>query len=470
MKILDEIYGFVNLDNTDYPFFFCQNDYKLTLFPPDKDKWKKDKYDFFFEMGLQPIKHEWIGFIKLEGITAEGFSIVFYVSNDPCINKGFRSYTVLWVAYHSGDFNLNQIDGLRLSGGDINRFFPAEQVLQTYVKRDDNMYVEELNVSSKRIDYYPCGKYRIIKNVDAIMEATAFATIHHNNFDKPINADSLIRIEYSGSVNIDTVIKTIRHLRQFFYYAFYRSNIMIPDIELFWWDNNIKRNYSGRVLLNDCLDLDNNKKAKDSVIKYDFWKTNMSRLITAIKNNKIEFNHICESVDKRRSYPPARFFSILAAFEREYRNIYGVDKLRSERYLEEKTAVINLLKDYAKKVKGKRRKDRKGFVDGISNHDDSYEDRVLYSLMDCEDIMEPFVDRNYNGSYDDVVKGIAYRVGIMRNGFAHSKMDFSVKPINITDIQIIEILLYTMRMKKYSKDALLIKKAIAELFCLNMGF
>jgi hypothetical protein len=58
----------------------------------------------------------------------------------------------------------------------------------------------------------------------------------------------------------------------------------------------------------------------------------------------------------------------------------------------------------------------------------------------------------------------------MRNGFAHSKLDFSVQPINITDIQIIEILLYAMRMKKYSKDALLIKRSISDLFCLNMGF
>ena len=470
MNILEEIYGFVNLDNIEYSFFFSQSDYKITLFPPDKDKWLRDKNFTFLVMGLQPIKHEWIESIKLEGFTAEGFSIIFYVSNDPYVNNGFRSYTVFWVVYHSGKFDFNQINGLRLTGGDIDRFFPAEQVLQTRVKRDDKMFIEELNVSSKRIDYYPCGKYRIIKNVDAIMEVTAFATIHLNNNEKPISSNSLVRIEYSSGVSVDTVIKTIRHLHQFFYYSFYRSNIMIPDIELFWWDDNKKRNYSGRVLLNGCPDLDNNKKAKDSVVKYDFWKTNMSKMITDIKNNKIELNHICESVDKRKSYPPARFFSILATFEREYRNIYGVDKLRSEKYLEEKNAVINLINDYAKSVTGKKKKYIKGFADGIFNLDDSYKDRVLYSLIDCKDIMEPFISFNYNGSYNDVVDGIAFRVGIMRNGFAHSKLDFKVDPINISDIQIIEILLYAMRMKKYSKDTLLIQKSIAELFCLNMGF
>ena len=165
MKKLEEIYGFVNLDNTEFPFFFCRKDYMLSLFPPDKDKWQKDKYFSFFEMGLQPIKHEWIESIKLEGITAEGFSITFYVSNDPRINNGFRSYKVFWVAYHSGDFDFARIDGLRVSGGDIDRFFPAGQVLQTGVKRDDNMFIEELNVSSKKIDYHPCGKDRIIKNL-----------------------------------------------------------------------------------------------------------------------------------------------------------------------------------------------------------------------------------------------------------------------------------------------------------------
>lgn len=464
----DEIYGFIKIDDIDYAFLFSVNEFMLTVYPPGIDVWKEGVNDLLKLFGKNKIEHKWIDSLIIEGITSEGKSICFCVLDNPYNYNGFKSYIVHWVIFHSRDFDSKKIGGVRLSGGDINRFFPAEKALERSVNYDEESEIHNFQVASIHHDYYSCGKYRVEKHNDALVEANAGALLSYDNYDSPISAKSYMRISFDKETDVSIVIKTIRHIEQFMYYTFYRSNICIPDIEPFWWDDNSKRYYSGKIIITPQNELDLHKKAKSSVIGYDFWKNNMSKMLTEIKNEKIELNHICENIDKRSSYPPARFFSILSSFEREFRNIYGEEYLRHDAFKEEKDNLISLINDYADSKTGKRRKYIKEFTKIMQNHDDSYKDRVKCALLDCINIMEPFVQYHYNGQYNKLVEDISGRVGIMRNGFAHSRLDMKIKAINVTDIKIIEILLYAIRLKKYSKDEKLIKKSIAKLFCYNI--
>ena len=79
-------------------------------------------------------------------------------------------------------------------------------------------------------------------------------------------------------------------------------------------------------------------------------------------------------------------------------------------------------------------------------------------------IMMPFVNRRYKGEYADIIKELGARIGVLRNGVAHCKLDFSLEPIHLSDIYIMELLLYAIELKRVGISPFEIQKAISCLF------
>ena len=102
------------------------------------------------------------------------------------------------------------------------------------------------------------------------------------------------------------------------------------------------------------------------------------------------------------------------------------------------------------------------------NLDNSYAQNVENAIDDCKSIMEPFISANYNEEMKDVIKELSIRVGEIRNGIAHSKMDFELDAIHLTDIKIIEELIYAIRLKKTGLSEINIKKGINAIFMENI--
>ena len=78
--------------------------------------------------------------------------------------------------------------------------------------------------------------------------------------------------------------------------------------------------------------------------------------------------------------------------------------------------------------------------------------------------MRPFIEREYGKCSPSIIDGVSNRVGDLRNGFAHSRLDLKIKPIHLNDIVIIEMLTYAIRLKQYEKDPEKVQKPIAKLF------
>ena len=78
--------------------------------------------------------------------------------------------------------------------------------------------------------------------------------------------------------------------------------------------------------------------------------------------------------------------------------------------------------------------------------------------------MDIFVKRKYKGNYKTAIDGIANRIGELRNGIAHSRLDLKFKPISLADIKIIEELTYAIRLKKIGVKNHECQKAINALF------
>ena len=469
MKQLNRILGYLNIGDAEYPFHFETEDFILRVYPPTMKKWSEDMFGILENFGLSPKAHEWIGLKRITGITSQHYKIIFCVSDNPSSENGFKEYNVVWLLYHSEKYDANAINGLRLSGGDINYFLPAERALESKIHFKEEFIVDSLSVTSKSSEYLSGGKYRLSYGIDAELQLRTYATLHHNNAGNPIEAGSLMLFNYSRPVNLDLVIKNINETRLLLAYSCYRGNIYIPTIEIYWMNEEQKRDFAGIMLFPRKSGAETNKKANERIITYDFWGEKTCKMLTVIKNNKLSFHHVCKCIDDQRHYLSSRIIMILAEFEREYRNIYGIDYLRSDRYKDLKEEVIDTLNQLASTKKSKERQYIKNYIKMISNNDDSFTSRVEAALLDCEAIMKPFVMRKYNGIYEDIVPNIAVRAGQLRNGLAHSKLDMTFEPINLSDIKIMEELTYAIRLKKFAKDTAMIQKAINKLFGENIA-
>ena len=468
--------GYVMFKNEEYPFEFIEEDFRVILFPPTREKWNEYSSPFTFFSNIQEKnkknnKKEWIESFELEGITSEHYKVVFSVSDAPSNYHGFISYEVNWYFYCQDYFDFSQVSGFRLSGREIDCFYPPQVALKNEVLfREDNS-IEKMQVTTTSGDLgRDCGSYSIRRGLKARVEVNAFATMHPNTANNPIDAASYVYYFFSKPTGLKDIVISCYHIRGFFKYVAYRNNISFSSIETFILDEDGKRDFGGAIVFKEKNQEDDEKKATERIIKYDILGENSSKLLTAIKSGKLGFAHISESIDGRRHYSSGRMIMIMAEFEREFRSIYGTDYGRSELYKSTKEQIITLVEEYRVSHTGDAKKYAQSIKKTIQNLDNSFADNVEKAISDCRNIIGPFIKNNYKGEIDLVIKDLSCRVGEIRNGIAHSKMDFKLDAIHLTDLKIIEELIYVMRLKKVGVKDEKIINGISSLFCDNARF
>jgi len=465
MKKPDRLVGYLKLIDSDCAFEFNDVDFTLSLYPPTQ---KECDIRSIFEgiNGFSHKKHKWIEHLKLSGTTSSGSNIIFSVQDSPSNYNGFKVYDVNWYFCYYDSMEANSIDGFRIKGPEVDLFYPPQRALETKVNfSEENHKIKSLQVSSNdNNDSSNCGKYRLIKGIDATIELSAYATIHTDTAVNPIDANSMMTTCFSKPVDVDTLIAAYYNAVRFFEYVTYRNNINIESIDIFFYNQDGLRQYDGLLVFQNKNDIEIHKNVKKRIICYDILLKKTAKIFTLINKNKIGFGHICKSIDDTRHYSVSRTIMILTEFEREYRNIYGTDSNRSEEYVDVKNNIVDLINDYLQGQHGKRRQYAKQLSRYVNDRDNSFETNVKYALNDCADIMDIFVKRKYKGNYKTAVDGIANRIGELRNGIAHSRLDLKFKPISLADIKIIEELTYAIRLKKIGVKNYECKKSINALF------
>ena len=213
---------------------------------------------------------------------------------------------------------------------------------------------------------------------------------------------------------------------------------------------------------------ENNRKKENKIIKFENIQEYFINLLEVILSGNMYFEHICNSIDETRIYTVSREILVFAAFEREFRNIYGQDYGRSKEYINIKEQSIELFNKSIEESHGKQKKYFKSIQDFVSKLDISLEQKILAALKDCSDIIEPFVKFEYNDSLDNVKGDISLRMNKLRNTVAHAKIDFDDEPIYLSDLKIIQILLYAMRLKNLGLEKIKIQQSIKDLFEFNI--
>lgn len=413
---------------------------------------------------------DWINVIILTGSLAGGQKVLFKCSGDYGNNNGFLFFKTMWVCCHESTFALEGIDGVSLSGEEVSLFFHPNVAFDRELTLE-NGRIKEVSIKSTGSITEECGKYRIVKNVDARISVEAFSIIRQDEIDAPLEATSTLLASFSRPCNLDVAIRAYSDIKSFFKYITYRNNVSFDRIHLFQLDENGSRNSGGLLLFQDSLGPESSQKRKKQIIDYSILGSKTGKLITPIKNGKINFRHLCNSIEDRSSYTPARIIMILAAFEREFSLIYSDKDKRSKAYNEVQNEITSLIAKYANEQKGDRRRyaketfrQRKAAGTSIS-----FARKIEIALDECSSIMDGIVRFKYLGFKNVKNKDIAARLGDIRNGIAHNKLDVDVQPITLSDLATAEMLLYAMRLKKTGLSNKDCQKAIIKLFGLNIA-
>ncbi len=466
------ILGYIKYDDGDeYPFELLSEENKVVLYPPTIKKWRVSANPFnFFKNFKKEVRREWIGNIKFEGITSENYRIIINVKDLPSNYHGFLSYQVNWYYYCIDTFKIDQIAGLRISGREVDFYYPPQVALTSEVIYSDDYHnIEKMQVSTQKDDNLRnCGKYQLKNGLEIDIEVVALASFRYNVAFNPIDASSFMTFKFSSSIELEDLITLYYHIYSFFKYIVYRKNIFFDSIDTYYIAENGLRDYAGKLVFPKMKNEEDDENANKMIIGYDVIEDKTSDLFKTICNGEMGLSHLCESIEGRKHYIPGRMIMVLSEFEREFRNIYGIDYGRSDCYKSTKEEIINLIENYCLEHSGDVKKYAQSIKRSISHMDNSYAQNVEKALLDCEEIMEPFIKFNYGQEFKDVIKEISNRVGEIRNGIAHSKLDFELDAIHLSDLKIIEELTYAIRLNKIGISKEKIKNGLKSLFAENI--
>ena len=462
MKIPGRIVGLLENGDISSPFEFDKNTFDLRLYRLDEDYGYEKLLNGVRTLGSNPKEHKWIESTIVKGKTSEGFGVYFGISDNPSSYNGYLTYSIDW--FYVTNIKSRKVEEFRVFGSDVNRFYESSQIFEQEIKVKDNdpMMIESMRVEINNHSSLDCGSYLSDDNhIDISCEV--YATMRFQT-DNPLESRSYMRFRFAEPIGLEELISKARKVKSFFNYVCYRTNIDINDISTYITLENGKKLNCGKLVFKTGYNEETHKKANERIIKAEYLGEHIAELFGMIEKGELPFGHYCESISDTSFYSTSRIIMVLSAFEREFKSIYGQDVRRSDSFKQTKSEVIKLIEEFAETLSGKQKKYAKGFARGIRNSDSSYGDNLKFALEDCEPIMGPFITRQFEGCYEDIINDISININDIRNGIAHSRLDLELEARNITDIRFVEEMLYAIRLKKMGIDNIVIQRSINELF------
>lgn len=456
--------GYLEFDGKSYSYYFNDKNFRLTLVPPSAEDCDRLAFSMFENVNASvPNRSEWIRSRYVVGrkLTVDSH-ILFSILDSPSLNNGIMKYPVNWYLELPIGADVQRIDGIEVIGGEANLFYSPNHVLETNIKS------QEIIVKGIMQDDVDCGTFSIDSNTECAVTASAFVTLHPYEPENSLSAASTLRLMFSNPLGLEKVLKVYGNVRGLFYFLGDRHNIIFDSVRLLWKSpinrspNHMEYGKLHFPMRNIRKDV---RKSRNKFITYEDIGTHTADLLSYIYEGKPAFEHTSDSENIRSSYPPERIIAICIEFERDFKNIYGMDAGRSDKYKTAKADAVKILTEAAQAPgsTGKRKDAFKGFAKILSNLDGAYGQRVRYAIDSNVDTVTPFIDEIYVGGLENQKDGIADRLNTLRDSLAHGNLDFELAPVNVADIEFLEILTYIIVLQQFVEPAN-VTKAINDLF------
>ncbi len=446
---IDDFNGFLKYKDEFFPFSFSKNE--ITIHPYSIEK-KIELLNEWFHNNSIP-KNKWLNKIIIDGVTDKNKGVKFFVTDNPSYFNGYYKFKIDYMYIYRINSETNEfypIDGIRFKGPEINYFYNVSDYVKTDFEINSNNTFERfaLELSNKKDKKF--GKFRW-HNYSVSVNGS-FSWKKDNDIYGPLEINSLLVLEFSRPcTDLKKIIELIQIQKIVMYFTCYRKNINFIEIDTYaYCENKLRDKIGNFYILND--DLSNTGEERNilkRIITLNDTQDNYSKLYKLISSNKLYTTHICNNSYDRHLYTPSRILSIIIAFEHLFKTIYPDVKIQSKEFDAVKKDVIDYIDAKIPVSTGKLKKKYKNMKNSVDKLDISYGDCLKYALKDNFNVLREFIQKRYKVKNSrSVINGCSNRVNFIRNQMAHGKLDLKYKPINSNDIYIIELLLYSMVLKK----------------------
>lgn len=375
-------------------------------------------------------------------------------------------------------FNSHTIQRIIFRGREINYFCNPGRIFDNqYITEKDEATGENkrgsYNIKIKSdIEELPLGSFYWDKyDCDATLSVSFGWTVRFFSAE-PLYANTNLVIQFSKPITTNCMYNIYMAVECILAYCCRRTNIDIESVVLYEdIDKGDPRYYrKGLYQLNkNRNNEENHKKADERMMTADLWRDHFAGLFKEFLDQRILLSNLPESGRKWNSFGPARMIFDFVAFERENINLYGKDEESSE-LSEVKEHIGSLIQKYLddKSVKGKRRKYANSILRNVKRYTiKSLGDQISRAIEDCNDAMTPILALFYDNDWDGRKEGAIKNLNDLRNDVAHGHLDVTFTSEDINDLQMLECLLYAMRLKACGLEDSINTIAVAKLMGLR---
>lgn len=480
----DLLKGFLQYDGKDYAFSYT--DGILDIYTSYKSDWLDNKHEILSGLYLQESQRgEIINDINLNGILSDGEDVIFNVSEQGLNSNGFISFNVnsyyvykkqecYYKEHTDSDGKVkripekedNQIDQLIVSGRDIDFFFnPASAYRHTY-EMDKKTGNATFSVKAFTAVEKECGTVEWM-GIDIEICVKSIVTAHAYSAT-PLTSRSEMIFKFSKAITLKQTDQFLAALQQCFAFLCRRTNIEFDPVKMVCTSGRKKRQFGKYTFLciGDTSEVSVN--AAKRVVGYEYLKEKFALLLKPFLEEKMYTNHIPDNVAATKQYGPDRIIFNFVAFEREYQNFYPEEKVRSEDFIAVKKEILERIDELCTSYHGKKKRYAKSFKRSIEKSENSFGERLKFAISQHEEYIKVFLINNYGQNYYEKIPEICQRMNDLRNDSAHGNFITDFKSEYILDFEIIECLLYAMRLKWIGLSPINVQRAICSVMGINL--
>lgn len=452
--------GILAYKNINFNFIFDKKE--LKLIPPED---KKSEVQLWFLNSIEKgvYTSEDLIYIKspLSGKSNEtGQTIIFFPSKDSVRNLG--STLIISVDYYIiNKYDRKKIDRIAIKGPEIDYIYPTTNALNKIDWGEDGDVI--ISTRTFKETTTEKEKFKVIDKECLIYFGISVSGTYQTG-KAPISLRSTMFIEFEPTDNYEFIIEILNIAKRFVQFLCYRRNIIFSNINLSApTKNGLHEKFATLYRTQEDYSIETYPLEKERLIKYEYLKGKIGKIITDIANQNIYTEHIPETYKLGKRINAGRFVMITAAFEWEFKKIYpkGIKKDITTQDAEAK--VTSYIDQLINDNKGKEKKILKFLKKLIVS--DNLESKIIEFGKDYGSISNMFGDHLYNLNNETLnYKGMAKRLSEQRNHFAHGDINKEFIGLSLLDLVFLEYIIYIMQLKYFDIDDVMIKESINDLF------
>ena len=287
--------------------------------------------------------------------------------------------------------------------------------------------------------------------------------------EPPISINSSMDFVFEPTSDYEFLMRLWKIAREFIRFLCYRNNVSYPKVNISIPYEDEKTLKVGELyIVGNQEDNEPNTLKEARYIKLEHLEDHEGEILSDLAQDLLYTRHLPDSYRSGRHINASRFIMITSAFEWEFRRRYpdGVPKkestIKAENQVEE--TIQELIDSSSGTIKSKYQFFKKLI------RSDSLQTEVIKVGKDYDSIIGGFGRNLYNMNDEELhYEEMGKRIADQRNHFAHGDLDKDFIGNSILDLVYMEYVIYALQLKGYGVSDEGIRKAINELFRLNMA-